>query len=270
VNAGLKWRQYVSGAQDGSIPCGQEARIKDMDYVFESMSTEHGRAVIDILNDFIAKSFAAYREEPVGYDFFDELSEGSRGYPSLVVRHDSRRIVGFALMHAHHAAMALNSQAEITYFIMPDHTRKGLGTSILQKFVLESRRRGVETILANISSRNEQSLRFHLKNGFRECGRFCNIGLKFGKSYDAVWMRLPIYGFGPAGSWMKDEQNKRDSPCRRRNQWGLSRSCSDSPFRADTERLSCNASNSRRYGYRNRGANQHEQVYLAGKTGEGS
>ncbi len=162
-----------------------------MDYVFESMSAEHRGAVIDILNDFIAKSFAAYREEPVDYDFFDRVLEGSRGYPALVVRDKSGKIVGFAFMHAHHAAMALNSQAEITYFIRQDHTRKGLGTSILQRFVQESRKRGVETILASISSRNEQSLCFHLKNGFRECGRFCNIGLKFGKAYDAIWMQLP-------------------------------------------------------------------------------
>jgi L-amino acid N-acyltransferase YncA len=96
-----------------------------MGYVFERMSAEHREAVIDILNAFISKSFAAYGEEPVGYDFFDELLDESCGYPSLVVRDSSSGIVGFAFMHANHAAIALNSQAVITYFIMPDHTRKG-------------------------------------------------------------------------------------------------------------------------------------------------
>jgi len=163
-----------------------------MGYVFERMSAEHREPVIDILNSFIANSFAAYEEEPVGYDFFDRLLDRSRGYPSLVVRDNLRGIVGFAFMHAHHAALALNSQAEITYFIMPDHTGKGLGTSILERFVREARRKGLESILASISSRNQQSVCFHLKNGFQECGRFCNIGMKFGQRYDAIWMQLHV------------------------------------------------------------------------------
>jgi L-amino acid N-acyltransferase YncA len=163
-----------------------------MGYVFERMSAEHREAVIDILNAFIARSFAAYGKEPVGYDFFDRLLDESRDYPSLVVRDNSRGIVGFAFMHAHHTAITLNSQAEITYFIMPDHTRKGLGTSILERFVREARKQGLETILASISSRNQQSVCFHLKNGFRECGRFCNIGMKFGQCYDAIWMQLHV------------------------------------------------------------------------------
>jgi L-amino acid N-acyltransferase YncA len=163
-----------------------------MGYVFERMSAEHREPVIDILNAFIAKSFAAYGKEPVDYDFFDELLDESRGYPSLVVKDSSSGIVGFAFMHANHAAIALNSQAVITYFIMPDHTRKGLGTSILERFVREARKQGLESILASVSSRNQQSVCFHLKNGFRECGRFCNIGMKFGQCYDAIWMQLHV------------------------------------------------------------------------------
>ncbi len=163
-----------------------------MGYVFERMSAEHREPVIDILNTFIAKSFAAYGEEPVDYGFFDVLLDESRGYPSLVVRDSSSGIIGFAFMHANHAALALNSQAEITYFIMPDHTGKGLGTSILERFVREARKLGLESILASVSSLNQRSVCFHLKNGFRECGRFCNIGIKFGQCYDAIWMQLHV------------------------------------------------------------------------------
>jgi len=163
-----------------------------MGYVFERMSAEHRKAVIDILNAFIAKSFAAYGKEPVDYDFFDELLDESRGYPSLVVRDSSSGIVRFAFMHANHAAIALNSHAVITYFIMPDHTRTGLATRILERVGREPRNQGLESILASVSSRNQQSVCFHLKNGFRECGRFCNIGMKFGQCYDAIWMQLHI------------------------------------------------------------------------------
>jgi len=48
---------------------------------------------------------------------------------------------------------------------------------------------GITTILASISSLNEGSLAFHQKNGFRECGRFRDIGVKKGRSFDGIWMQ---------------------------------------------------------------------------------
>jgi phosphinothricin acetyltransferase len=50
----------------------------------------------------------------------------------------------------------------------------------------------ITSLLANISSRNRQSLEFHLRNGFRECGRFLKVGHKFGEAFDVVWMQKQL------------------------------------------------------------------------------
>jgi phosphinothricin acetyltransferase len=50
----------------------------------------------------------------------------------------------------------------------------------------------INSLLANISSRNRQSLEFHRKNGFRECARFPKVGRKFGEDFDAVWMQKQL------------------------------------------------------------------------------
>jgi len=163
-----------------------------MSYRFEAMSEPHRRAVVDIFNDFVAHSFAAYPEEPVVDDVFDRFLEMARGYPSLVVKDDSGDVVGFAFLHPYHSASSLRRAAEITYFILPEHTRKGLGTAILERFVADAPGLGVDTILASISSRNEVSIRFHRKNGFCECGRFRRVGRKFGQDFDIVWMQLHL------------------------------------------------------------------------------
>ncbi len=82
--------------------------------------------------------------------------------------------------------------AQVTYFILPEYTRQGLGTALLAFFVGEARKMGLDSLLANISSRNRQSLEFHLKNGFRECARFLKVGHKFGEDVDAVWMQKQL------------------------------------------------------------------------------
>ncbi|MEW6660022.1 MAG: N-acetyltransferase family protein [Thermodesulfobacteriota bacterium] len=156
------------------------------------MSDNHRTAVINILNHFIRHSYAAYSEEAVDYHFFDRIVEMSRGYPALVIKTGDHQVVGFGIMRPHHFADSFKRTAEVTYFILPENTRKGLGTAMLDRFVRESGQMGIDSLLANISSRNEESIRFHLQNGFRECGRFMRVGRKFGEDFDVVWMQRQL------------------------------------------------------------------------------
>lgn len=171
--------------------------MQAMPYTFEEMADRHRNAVINIFNYFVVNSWAAYPEEPVGDYFFDYLQQVSRGYPSVVIKVNPGGVIGFALLRPHLSAKAFTRTAEITYFIMPEHTRQGLGRLILERFVPEARKMGVDNILANISSHNEPSLQFHRKMGFLECGRFRNVGRKFGEDFDVVWMQLPLQQSGP-------------------------------------------------------------------------
>lgn len=160
-----------------------------MDYSFEEMTAIHRQAVIDIFNYFIKHSYAAFPEKKVGLDFFDRFLEMSPGYPKMVVKASDGEIIGFGAMRPHHFADSFQRTAELSYFLLPTYTRRGIGTSLLQLFIREARQKGIDSLLANISSRNEESLSFHLKNGFRECGRFLRVGRKFGEDFDTVWMQ---------------------------------------------------------------------------------
>ena len=87
---------------------------------------------------------------------------------------------------------AFRQTAEITYFIQPDMTGKGLGTRMLRHLEAAGKAQGITTILASISSLNEGSIRFHAQNRFTECGRFIKIGIKNGVAFDTVWMQKDI------------------------------------------------------------------------------
>jgi len=163
-----------------------------MTYTFEDLSDQHRSAVTDIFNYYIANSFAAYPESPVGYEVFDRFLEMAGGYPAVVVKDETGAVVGFAFLHPYRRDSTFRRTAEFTAFILPGHTGQGLGTQILERFVEQAREGGIATLLANISSRNAPSLRFHRKKGFRECGRFRRVGRKFGADFDVVWMQLEL------------------------------------------------------------------------------
>jgi len=146
-------------------------------------------AVVGVFNYFVENSFAAYPDKKVGPEIFDLLKNMSRGGAFYVAETRGKEVAGFALLRHHQIAEAFKKAGEITYFILPDHARKGLGTRFMHVILADARAAGVETLLANISSLNEVSLNFHIKHGFKECGRFLRIGQKFGRDFDVIWMQ---------------------------------------------------------------------------------
>lgn len=145
--------------------------------------------ILDIFNYFTENSYAAYTENPERSAFFKRLWQVSEGYPFYVAENSAGEIIGFALLHAYYQLPVFRRAARITYFIKTEYTRQGLGTMFLDKLIRDARELGIDNILASISSLNDQSLQFHLKHGFAECGRFLKAGRKWGRDFDEVWMQ---------------------------------------------------------------------------------
>jgi phosphinothricin acetyltransferase len=159
-----------------------------MKYDFRQFKPSDEEEILEILNFFVKNSFAAYPQEQMENGHFTKLFESVERYPFYVI-HLGSKLVGFGLLRPYYKLSTFKHTAEITYFILPDHTGKGLGSTLLEKLEKEAKKRGVETILANVSSQNPQSLNFHLKYGFKQCGRLEKVGLKFGKYFDVIWMQ---------------------------------------------------------------------------------
>lgn len=153
------------------------------------LTEEYQKEIIDILNYYVENGFAAYPEEKLPYEFFAKLLQMCTGYPAVVVQDENRDILGFGMLRAHHPTPTFSQTAEITYFLKPEWTGKGIGKVMLDHLVQEGKKRGLTSILASISSLNEGSINFHRKNGFRECGRFKNICKKKNRTFDVIYMQ---------------------------------------------------------------------------------
>lgn len=160
-----------------------------MEYKIRPVAEKDRTEVTRVFNHFVEHSFAAYPEKKVDSSFFDRMVAVSRGYPFYVIETGDCGIAGFALLHPYHGSPTISRTAEVTYFILPEHTGRGLGGRILDRFTKDARDLGIDNLLASISSLNEGSINFHARNGFVECGRFRRIGRKKGRDFDIVWMQ---------------------------------------------------------------------------------
>ncbi len=160
-----------------------------MEYNFRKVTQADGVKVIDIFNYYIENSFAAFPEKKLSHDIFQPLLEMAKGYPFYVIEHETHGVIGFGFMGRYHPSEVFNRVAELTYFIMPSHTQRRLGTRLFNILVNDAKELGIETLLANITSLNKGSIEFHRSHGFTECGRFVKIGKKNQTDFDVVWMQ---------------------------------------------------------------------------------
>jgi L-amino acid N-acyltransferase YncA len=54
-----------------------------MNLVFEKMTQEYSKDVIDIFNYYVENSYAAYPESKLPTEFFNKFLEMTKGYPAL-------------------------------------------------------------------------------------------------------------------------------------------------------------------------------------------
>ncbi len=118
---------------------------------------------------------------------FESFTQLSWGYPALAARDASQRIIGFGLLRPFSQLPAFSATAEITSFIKPGYTGRGIGRLLLEHLEAMAREMGLTSILATMSSLNEGSRRFHRMNGFLECGCLSGVGRKEGMTFDVIY-----------------------------------------------------------------------------------
>ena len=150
---------------------------------------EDSTEAMDIFNYYVENSFAAYPDSKLPLEFFDVLLLMTAGYPALTARNDEKTLMGFGFLRPYNPIPAFIRTAEITYFVRPEFIGKGVGKALHDYLLQFGQQMGLHTVLANVSSLNEESIRFHLRNGFTECGRLKEIAEKKGQVFDVVYFQ---------------------------------------------------------------------------------
>jgi phosphinothricin acetyltransferase len=149
-------------------------------------------AAAGIFNHYVTTSPAAYAQHPLTVEAFRSILPSGDRTRSLVAEDADGVVVGFAFLRPYSLHDTFAATAMATYFVAPDHTRRGLGSMLLDALEAQAKRAGIQHVLAHVASENEASLTFHRTHGFRQCGTFHDIGCKHGRSFDVVWFEKQL------------------------------------------------------------------------------
>jgi L-amino acid N-acyltransferase len=81
---------------------------------------------------------------------------------------------------------------ENSVYLRPDHQRRGLGTLLLRDLVARATAAGHHTILAGVDAEQPASIALHAKLGFVRVALLKEVGYKFGRWRDVIYMQLVL------------------------------------------------------------------------------
>jgi L-amino acid N-acyltransferase len=151
--------------------------------------------ILAIYNDVIANSTAVYQEQPV--TLADRRAwlqtRTAQGFPVLVTRTESG-LVGFASFGDFRAGACYRTTVEHSVHVREDHRGRGIGKALVLALIPRAQAMGKHLMVGGVDADNEASLRMHHSLEFYEVGRFREVGFKFGRWLELVFLQRLLAG----------------------------------------------------------------------------
>lgn len=146
--------------------------------------------MLAIYNDVIATSTAIFRHDPVTLDWYREWWDArlAQGYPILVAVDDSG-VLGFATFGDFRSWPGYRFTVEHSVHVRADQRGRGTGATLMRELILRAARLGKHVLVAGVDADNHASRRFHQRLGFVEVAHFREVGHKFDRWLDLVFLQ---------------------------------------------------------------------------------
>jgi L-amino acid N-acyltransferase len=115
------------------------------------------------------------------------LERHRRGFPVLAAKEDGR-LLGFASFGDFRAWEGYAATVEHSIYVDAPARRRGIGRALLSGLIDRARALELHAMVGGIEAENRASLNLHAALGFTEVGRLTQVGRKFGRWLDLVFV----------------------------------------------------------------------------------
>jgi len=148
--------------------------------------------ILAIYNEVIATSTAVYALEPATLNerraWF--TSRSSMGFPVVVATSPAGDVFGFAAFGDWRGAWpGYRYTVEHSVHVRNDVRGRGIGRTLVESLFPLALGLGKHVMIGGIDAANDASIRFHEHLGFQRVAHFREVGHKFGRWLDLVFMQ---------------------------------------------------------------------------------
>ncbi|WP_322922415.1 GNAT family N-acetyltransferase [Paenibacillus campi] len=172
---------------------------------FVPVQEQHVEQIVEIYNYYVLHTTVSFHTEPLTMDemraqLFDlpaqycsyAIVEHTAAQQTDIPQQQSIRnreksaLLGYILLTRHKAKQAYDTTAEITIYLKPDQSGKGIGSRALVFIEQAARQHGFHVLVATVCADNMSSMRLFERYRYEKCAHFREVGRKFDRWLDIV------------------------------------------------------------------------------------
>ena len=147
-------------------------------------------AILAIHNDAVQHGTAIWSTEPVDIENRRAFlaARRAKGFPFLVADVEGA-VGGYASFGDFRPFDGYLRTVEHLVYVHPDYQRRGIASTLLGQLIAQATAAGKHAMVGGIAADNVASIALHIRHGFVETGRLPEVGFKFGRYLDLVFMQ---------------------------------------------------------------------------------
>lgn len=150
--------------------------------------------LLDIYNHYVLRSEATFDLVPHTLEQRREWFSHYRldGRHRLFVADRDGAVLGFATSSVFRPRAAYDRSIETSVYVRDGATGLGLGTRLYRTLFRALAGEDIHRVYAGVTTPNDASIALHRRFGFREVGRFHEVGRKFDRWWDVVFLEKRV------------------------------------------------------------------------------
>jgi len=146
--------------------------------------------ILSIMNEAILNTTAIYEYEERALPFIEDwFNKKMLDNEPVIVCCDGDLILGYGTFGRFRPRAAYQFSVEHSVYVKNGFHRRGIGSLLLETLINLAKKRGYHTLIAGIDAANQSSYEFHRRFGFIEVARFKEVGYKFDRWLDLIFMQ---------------------------------------------------------------------------------
>jgi phosphinothricin acetyltransferase len=152
-------------------------------------------AILSIYNDAILNTTSVYSEVPHTIEmrrtwYHERIN---KGFPVFIAE-TGGKVVGFCTYGHFRIWPCYRYTVEHSVYVDPLFRGQGISKLLLRPLINTALENGIHAMIAAIDGENQVSYRLHQSLGFNQVAHFKEVGFKFGRWLDLLFMELLLEG----------------------------------------------------------------------------
>jgi L-amino acid N-acyltransferase len=149
-------------------------------------------AINEIYNHYVTRSTCTYQELP------ETLAERAAWFAAhgpthpVLVAVDGKEVVGWGSLSPFQRRSGYRFTVEDSVYVRENRHGRGIGSSLLAELIARAKKLHHRSIIAGIDAEQPASLKLHEKFGFTRVAHLKQVGFKFERWLDVMYLQLVL------------------------------------------------------------------------------